>query len=78
MRGDAREQLSRPKGLVDVVVGPDLEPQDDIDLLVLGTQDDDGHPMPRVPDLTAHVEAREIREHQVQQDDVGMETIDSV
>ena len=35
MRGDAREQLSRPKRLVDVVVGPDLEPQDDITLLVI-------------------------------------------
>ena len=60
----ARERLG------DVVVGADLQPDDLVDLAVLGGQHDDRH-VGALPQLPAHLDAGQPRQHQVEQHEVG-------
>ena len=57
VRADAGEQLAGPERLVDVVIGADLQAEDDVDLLVLRAQDHHGHLVSGPPDLPADVES---------------------
>ena len=65
-------QLAEPVGLGDVVVGPDLEADHRVDLGALGRDHDDRHR--RVgPDGPAHVDARQPGQHEVEEDEVGLD-----
>ena len=66
---DAAEQLAHREGLGDVVVGADLEPDDLVDLGVLGGQDDDRHGAARAH-VAADVEAARPRHHDVEDQQV--------
>jgi hypothetical protein len=67
---DARCHLARAEGLDDVVVGAELEPDDLVGLLAPGGEHDDRDArLP--PELAAHVVARTVREHHVEEDEVG-------
>ena len=61
----ARDELAHRERLGDVVVGPELEPGDLVGLGVL-RRDHDDRDVGLGPDRPAHVEARDLREHQVQ------------
>src|SRR5437879_4192575 len=74
--GDAGDQLARAEGLDDVVVGADLQPDDDVDLLGLGAEDEDRHPRAGPADVAADVEAADVGQHQVEEDDVRLERLD--
>ncbi len=76
MSSDPGQQLSRPEGLGDVVVGSDLQAEHDVDLVVFGAEDDHRHPMPRPPDLAADVEPREIREHEIEHHHVRVKDLE--
>ena len=64
-RADARRELARRERLRDVVVGPELEPRDAVDLLVARGQHDDRQRRDRA-DRLAEVEAVGVRELEVE------------
>jgi hypothetical protein len=68
---DAGHQLLGREGLGDVVVGPGLEPEDDVHGVGLGRQHHDGHAGLQ-PQLTADLEPVLARQHEVEQDQVGL------
>ena len=68
-RADPGDQLAQPVRLDDVVVGPELEPHDPVCLLAAGGEDDDRHPR-ALAELPADVEAVDVRQAQVEQDEV--------
>src|ERR1700680_492372 len=72
---DPGEELAWTERLGDIVVGPDLETEDDIDLVVLGAEDDHRHPVARAADLPADVEPGEVGEHEIEHDDVRVEDL---
>src|SRR5580700_7076466 len=74
---DAREQLARTERLGDVIVGPDLQAEHYVYLVVLGAEDDHRHAIAGSTDLAADVETREIGEHQIEDDDVRMEDFEA-
>ena len=57
------ERLGR-KGLGDVLVNPNIKSLQLILLIGLGRQDDDRH-LGRLPDLSGHIKAAELRQHDV-------------
>ena len=65
------DELAEPIRLRHVVVCADLEPDDRVDLFALGSHHDDGH-IARGPDLAAHIDAGNPREHHVEKDDVRL------
>jgi hypothetical protein len=65
----AAEQLAHREGLGDVVVGADLEPDDLVDLGVLGGQEDDRHGAARAH-VAADVEPARPRHHDVEDEQV--------
>ena len=67
---DPGQQLARRVRLGDVVVGADLQPDDLVDLAVLGGQHDDRHGA-ALAQLPAHVDAGQAGQHEVEQDEVG-------
>ena len=72
-RPDPQEQLAHAKGLGHVVVGPELEADDAIDLLTARADHDDGDlagPLGH-PQRAAHLRARHVRQHPVEQHEVG-------
>ena len=66
----AGHQLAQAVGLGDVVVGADLERHDGVDLGALGRDHDDGD-LRAGADGPADVDARQLGQHEVQQQDVG-------
>jgi hypothetical protein len=54
----------------DVVVGPELEPQNAVELRILGRQHDDRHFMALFAELAADVRARHPRKHHVKHEEV--------
>src|SRR6266540_3704505 len=67
---DPGHQLAQRKRLYDVVVGPDLEAEDPVDLLPLCGEHDDGSFDSFLPQLAADVEAAHSWQHDVQEDQV--------
>src|SRR3989442_1587168 len=74
--GDAGEQLAGAEGLRDVVFGADLQSDDDVDLLRLCAEDDDRHAKPRLADVPADIEPRDVGQHDVEQDQVRLAQLD--
>ena len=68
----ASDEFAHSIGLGDVVIGTDLETHDGVDLGTLRGDHDDGHVRLRA-DLPAHVDARDLRQHDVEEDQVGIE-----
>ena len=62
-------ELAQAERLGDVVVGAELEADHLVDLGVLGREHDDRH-AGLGPDDPAHLDARQLRQHQVEQDEV--------
>jgi hypothetical protein len=67
---DPGYELAQPVGLGDVVVGADLEADDSVELGPLRGDHDHRHLALR-PQLAAHVDARQLRQHHVEQHEVG-------
>src|SRR5438445_374749 len=63
------QDLANREGLRDVVVGAQLEPDDLVDLGVLGRDDDDRHAA-ALAKRAAEVEAAHARQHQVEEDEI--------
>ncbi|KIX78571.1 hypothetical protein SF12_08360 [Streptomyces sp. MBRL 601] len=74
---DAGDQLARGEGLGDVVVGPYLQPDDLVDLAVLGGDHDHRH-VGAAAQLAADLGAGESGQHQVEQDQVGAVALELV
>ena len=68
-RADPGDQLAQPERLDDVVVGAELEPDDAVGLLAAGGHDDDRDAR-ALAQLPADVEAVDVRQAQVEQDEV--------
>ena len=64
------DQLARRERLGHVVVGAEFQPDHLVDLAVLGGQHDHRHVGP-IAQRPAHLAARQARQHQVEQDQVG-------
>ncbi len=69
-RMHAGQNFANRKRFGDVVVGTELEPDDLVDLRVLGRDDDDRHAA-ALPEGSAEVEPAHPRQHQVEQDEIG-------
>ena len=69
-RPDPRGELAQGERLGDVVVGAELEADDLVDLGVLGREHDDRH-AGLGPEDPADLDARQLGQHQVEQDEVG-------
>jgi hypothetical protein len=63
---------SRVERLAEIVVCPDLEPDDAIDILLQRREQNDGHARALRPQVAAHVEARAVRQHHIEHDEVDM------
>ena len=72
-----RRELAQTKRLRYVVVGADLEADDGVDLAIARGDHDDRHPGTRA-DLTAHVDAGDLGEHHVEQDERGAGCIEAL
>ena len=68
-RADPRDQLAQPVRLDEVVVGPELEPDDAVGLFPAGGQDDDRNAR-ALAQPPADVEAVDVRQAQIEQDEV--------
>ena len=67
-----RHQLPRRERLDEVVVGPQLEPEDPVDLVVACGEEEDGH-RTAGPDVAAHVEpVPGARKADIEDDDAGV------
>ena len=69
-RPDPRRELAQAERLGHVVVGAELEADDLVHLGVLGREHDDRH-AGLGPDDPADLDAGQLRQHQVEQDEVG-------
>jgi hypothetical protein len=67
---DARDELARIERLRQVVVRAHLEADDLVDVLVAGAQHEDRH-VGRLPDAPTDVDAVDVREHEVEDDQGG-------
>ena len=76
MRRNPRQQLTGPEWFGDVVVGADLEPDDDVDLLGLRGEDDDRHAQACLANVAADVKPGNVRKHDVEQDQVRLVELD--
>ena len=68
----AGEELGQAEGLRDVVLGAELEPRDLVHLAGARAQDDDGHRLPLAPQRLEHLEAVQLGQHHVEDDQVGL------
>ena len=66
------DQLPHGEGLGNVIIGADLKTGHLVGLLLPCGEDDDGHVVALLPEGAAHVEADHLRQHHVQQDQVGV------
>ena len=70
-RLDPGDQRARVERLRDVVVGAELEADDRVDVVVPRGEHEDGR-VAAPPDLPADLEAVDLRQHQVEDDEVGL------
>jgi hypothetical protein len=70
-RLDSRHEGSRIERLRDVIVRAELESDDRIDVVVASREHEDRR-VPAPPELAAHLEAVDPREHQVEDDEVRL------
>jgi hypothetical protein len=77
-RANAQRQLAGAERLGDVVVGPELEPDDAIDLLRAGGQHDDRQTgeLAIGPNPPADLLPRQVRQHQVQHQQIGRRVLE--
>jgi hypothetical protein len=68
---DAGDKLAGAERLGHVVVGADRQPDHEVGLVVTGGQHDDRHP-PVGLDAPAHLQPVEPRQHEVEDDEVGL------
>ena len=68
----SREQLSRGKGLGDVVVGAGVQPAHLVRVAVERGEHDDGHLVACLAQGARHLDARHLGQHHVEQDEVGL------
>jgi hypothetical protein len=73
-----REQLGETEGLGDVVVGAGFEPDDYVHLVTSGRQHDQHAVRVAQPDLSAHLHAVDVRQTQVEQDQLETLPVDQV
>ena len=73
----AGDELAEPVRLGHVVVGTDLEADHRVDLTALRRDHDDRH-LRAGPDLAAHVDARHLRQHHVEEDEVGSDRVEEI
>ncbi len=66
------DQLARIERLAEIVVGADLETDDAVHVLFQRGEQDDRHVRPLRPQVPAHIEARAIRQHHVENDQVDL------
>src|ERR1019366_25834 len=76
VRCHAGEQFAGPEGLVDEVVGADFQAEHDVDLVVLGGEDQHGNAVARATDLAADVESADVGQHEVEKNEVGVRLIE--
>lgn len=76
-RPDAGDELAHAVGLRDIVVSAHLQADDDVDLRRLGRHHDDRH-LRVGPDLPADLDARNRRQHDVEQHQVRMDSVEPV
>src|SRR3954465_13831463 len=69
----AREQFLDAEGFADIVVGADVQAADDVFLLALGGEHDDGHAESGLTDAAADLITIELREHDVQNDEIQVD-----
>ncbi len=75
---DPRDEFGEPERLGDVVVGAGVEPDDHVHLLGACGQHDDRQVGMAGPNLATHVEPVDVRQCQVEQDQVGSSSGDAV
>jgi hypothetical protein len=77
-RVHSQYQLSWAERLLHIVVGANLEPDHAIDLIGSGREHDDGKTncLGASPQASAHFEARDVRQHDVQYEQVGLAPLD--
>ena len=71
LRPHARQQLGQAEGLGDVVIGSGIQTDDEVGVLATGGEHEDRDGQALGPHLTGHVQAVDIRQPQVQDDDVS-------
>ncbi len=71
------DQLPQSERLRDVVVGTDLQADDRVDLGVARRHHDDRDARPRAQ-LAAHVDARDLRQHDVEQHERGTRRVETL
>ena len=71
----AGDELAQPEGLGHVVARSELEPEDDVDLGVAGRHHDDRHRL-EGPHLLADLDAGLVGQHDVEQDEVGVDPVE--
>ena len=72
----SRHQLAHAVGLGDVVVGTHFQADNGVDLGTLGRHHDDRH-LAALAQLTADVDATDLGQHHIQQNDVGLHDVES-
>ena len=67
----ASQQLGQAEGLGDVVIGPRIQTDDEVGVLTARGEHEDRDGQALGPHLTGHVQAVDVRQSQVQDDDVS-------
>ena len=67
----ASQQLGQAEGLGDVVISPGVQTDDEVGVLTAGGEHEDRDGQALGPHLTGHVQAVDVRQPQVQDDDVS-------
>ena len=76
MGGHARDELTQPKGLRDIVVGSDLEGHHGVDLVRSRAHHDHRHPRVHLAQLPADVETGDVWKRHLEQYDAGPGRLD--
>ena len=71
LRPHTSQQLGQAEGLGDVVIGSGIQTDDEVGVLTAGGEHEDRDGQALGPHLTGHVQAVDVRQPQVQDDDVG-------
>ena len=68
----AGDQLTRIERLAEIIVGADLESDDAVDILLERGKQDDRHAGALYSEVAAKIEARAVRQHHVEHDQVDL------
>ena len=71
LRPHASQQLGQAEGLSDVVIGPGVQTDDEVGVLAAGGEHEDRDGQALGPHLTGHVQAVDVRQPQIQDNDVS-------